>query len=218
MTWRRAARARRPARHGNALRRHVYYIACAPAAAAGTAAFGTGAAMAAWSQACAAGCPTVEQIAELQPKQASVVLDAEGNIIGQFSHERRQLIELRQLPRHVPLAFVAIEDRRFFEHDGVDPVRLVGAVRDNIFDGFGASGASTITMQLARNLFPEQLPMGEKSLRRKIAEARLAHADGARLRRSRRSWSSTSTTSTWAPAPTASRRRRGPTSTSRPPS
>jgi penicillin-binding protein 1A len=144
------------------------------AMAASFVALGTGVVVGAWTQACAAGCPTVAQIRDLQPKQASLVLDSDGEIIGQFSHERRQLIELKSLPRHVPLAFVAIEDRRFFEHDGVDPIRLLGAIRDNVFEGFGTSGASTITMQLARNLFPEQLPMGEKSLRRKVAEARLA--------------------------------------------
>jgi penicillin-binding protein 1A len=146
----------------------------AVAGVAGFAAFGAGSALGAWSQACAAGCPTVEQIADLQPQQASLVLDGEGAIVGQFFRERRQLVRLRELPRHVPLAFVAIEDRRFFEHEGIDPVRLVGAVRDNVLEGFGASGGSTITMQLARNLFPQQLPMGEKTLRRKVAEARLA--------------------------------------------
>src|SRR5690606_18158040 len=90
--------------------------------------------------------------------------------------ERRQLVSLSDLPPYVPLAFVAIEDRRFFEHEGVDVRRIVGAVRDNLLDGFAASGASTISMQLARNLFPEQLPRGEKTWRRKIAEARLALA------------------------------------------
>ncbi|MBA2671444.1 MAG: PBP1A family penicillin-binding protein [Gemmatimonadetes bacterium] len=91
-----------------------------------------------------------------------------------FYRERRQLISVADLPRHVTMAFVSIEDRRFYDHEGVDFVRLVGAIRDNVFSGFGASGASTISMQLARNLFPEQLPRGEKTFRRKIAEARLA--------------------------------------------
>jgi penicillin-binding protein 1A len=91
-----------------------------------------------------------------------------------FYRERRQLIAINTLPRYVPMAFVAIEDRRFFEHEGIDVVRLIAAVRDNVLGGWGGPGGSTITMQLARNLFPQQLPMQEKTLRRKIAEMRLA--------------------------------------------
>lgn len=135
-----------------------------------------GVAVGAWTQACAGGCPTAEQIENFAPQQATEVLDADGGLLGLFYRERRQLISISDLPEYVPLAFVAIEDRRFFEHDGVDVRRILGAVRDNIVEGFASSGASTITMQLARNLFPEQLPRGEKTFRRKIAEARLALA------------------------------------------
>lgn len=135
-----------------------------------------GVATAAWTRACAGGCPTAAQIADFAPAQASVVYDARGGLLAMFYHERRQVVSLKTLPRHVPLAFVAIEDRRYFDHEGVDALRLLGAVRDNVLDGFGASGASTITMQLARNLFPQQLPMREKSIRRKVAEVRLALA------------------------------------------
>jgi penicillin-binding protein 1A len=135
---------------------------------------GTGAAVAAWTRACAGGCPTAAQIVDFAPQQATVLYDNQGGVLGLFYRERRQLISIDSLPGYVPMAFVAIEDRRFFDHEGVDLWRLVGAVRDNVFEGFGASGASTISMQLARNLFPEQLPPSEKSLRRKIAEARLA--------------------------------------------
>jgi penicillin-binding protein 1A len=139
-----------------------------------TGAFGAGTVMAAWNQACGGACPSAEDIELFAPQQATEVYDAEGNLLALFYRERRQLVALESLPRHVPLAFVAIEDRRFFDHDGVDVVRIVGSIRDNVVEGFGASGASTISMQLARNLFPQQLPPGEKSLRRKIAEAKLA--------------------------------------------
>ncbi|HEX7241394.1 MAG TPA: PBP1A family penicillin-binding protein, partial [Longimicrobiaceae bacterium] len=104
----------------------------------------------------------------------SQVLDAQGGLLGLFYRERRTLIPMRTLPRYVPMAFVAIEDARFFEHEGVDPIRMVGAVRDNIIKGWGGPGGSTITMQLARNLFPQQLPRGEKTVRRKVAEIKLA--------------------------------------------
>jgi penicillin-binding protein 1A len=133
-----------------------------------------GATVAAWTRACAGGCPTADQIADFAPQQASEVYDANGNVLGLFYRERRQLISLDSLPGYVPMAFVAIEDRRFYDHEGVDVWRILGSLRDNVLEGFGASGASTITMQLARNLFPQQLPRGEKTLRRKIAEAKLA--------------------------------------------
>lgn len=137
---------------------------------------GAGLGVGAWTQACASGCPSAAEIEHFAPQQASEVYDADGGLLGLFYRERRQLVKLEDLPEHVPLAFVAIEDRRFFEHEGIDLRRLLGAVRDNLFDGFAASGASTISMQLARNLFPEQLPASEKTFRRKIAEARLALA------------------------------------------
>jgi penicillin-binding protein 1A len=136
--------------------------------------FGAGVATAAWTRACAGGCPTASQIADFAPRQATELYDADGQLVGMFYRERRQLISLHDLPPHVALAFVAIEDRRFFDHEGVDVRRVFGSIRDNVFEGFGASGASTITMQLARNLFPQQIPGGEKTLRRKVAEAKLA--------------------------------------------
>jgi penicillin-binding protein 1A len=134
--------------------------------------FGTGMAAAAWTRACANGCPTASQIASFNPRQATELYDRDGALLGMFFRERRQLVSLAELPPHVSLAFVAIEDRRFFEHEGVDLRRLIGAARDNLLGGYG--GGSTITMQLARNLFPEQLPSGEKTIRRKTAEIRVA--------------------------------------------
>ena len=135
---------------------------------------GTGGMVAAWTRACAGTCPTAENIENFAPRQASLVLDARGGVLGQFYRERRTLIDIDSLPRHVPMAFVAIEDRRFFEHEGVDPIRMVAAVRDNIIRGWGGPGGSTISMQLARNLFPQQLPANETSVRRKVAEIKLA--------------------------------------------
>ena len=141
---------------------------------AGVGSCGTGAAVAAWTRACASGCPTAAQIEGFASQQASVVYDASGGVIGLYYRERRQPVSIGSLPRHVPMAFIAIEDRRFFAHEGVDLVRLGAAIRDNVLGGWGGPGGSTITMQLARNLFPQQLPMHEKTLRRKLAEMRLA--------------------------------------------
>jgi penicillin-binding protein 1A len=134
----------------------------------------TGALAAAWTRACSGTCPTAAQVQDFSPRQASQVLDARGALLGSFYRERRVVISIRSVPRYVPMAFVAIEDSRFFSHQGVDPVRVIGAIRDNVIGGFGSTGGSTITMQLARNLFPQQLPPGEKSVRRKLAEVKLA--------------------------------------------
>jgi penicillin-binding protein 1A len=87
---------------------------------------GAGGATAAWVRACAGGCPTAAQIADFAPRQASEVYDANGDVLGLFYRERRQLVSLSDLPSHVPLAFVAIEDRRFFDHEGVDDARRFG--------------------------------------------------------------------------------------------
>jgi penicillin-binding protein 1A len=175
--WARKARER-AAREWSALRRAWRHPrqrrAVVGFALLGLSACGTGGVVAAWTMACAGTCPTAEQVGDYAPHQASQVLDAKGELLGSFYRERRTVVPITTLPRYVPLAFVAIEDQRFFEHEGVDPFRIVGAVRDNLRSGFGASGGSTITMQLARNLFPQQLPMGEKTLRRKLAEVRLA--------------------------------------------
>ena len=143
-------------------------------AALSLASCGTGGVVAAWTRACAGTCPTAESIETFAPRQASLVLDARGGVLGQFYRERRTLIDIDSLPNFVPMAFVAIEDKRFFEHEGVDPVRIVAAVRDNIIKGWGGPGGSTISMQLARNLFPQQLPASETSVRRKVAEIKLA--------------------------------------------
>ncbi|HET7322580.1 MAG TPA: PBP1A family penicillin-binding protein [Longimicrobiaceae bacterium] len=146
---------------------------------------GAGVAVGAWTQACSAGCPTAAQVANLAPRQASVLYDDHGDVLGMFYRERRQVISTKALPRYVPLAFVAIEDRRFFEHEGIDVIRMAAAVRDNLIGGWGGPGGSTITMQLARNLFPEQLPMQEKTLRRKLAEMHLARRIEARFSKQR---------------------------------
>jgi penicillin-binding protein 1A len=143
-------------------------------AALSLASCGTGGVVAAWTRACAGTCPTAEHIETFAPRQASLVLDARGGVLGQFYRERRTVIDIDSLPAHVPMAFVAIEDKRFFEHEGVDPVRILAAIRDNIIKGWGGPGGSTISMQLARNLFPQQLPASETSVRRKVAEIKLA--------------------------------------------
>ncbi len=84
------------------------------------------------------------------------------------------IVGLASLPAYVPQAFVAVEDRRFYQHHGVDWKRVPGALVANVRSGGYAQGFSTITMQLARNLFPSRLPAAKKSPFRKLSEMRVA--------------------------------------------
>ena len=120
-------------------------------------------------------------------------------------------VPIKELPPYLPQAFVAIEDRRFYGHFGVDPIGLARAAVANVLRRGVSQGGSTLTQQLAKNLFLTQ----ERTLSRKIQEAILALLAGAQVQQGRRSSSSTSTGSISAPAPMASRRRRSATSASR---
>jgi 1A family penicillin-binding protein len=120
------------------------------------------------------GCPSVEQVAGYVPDEASVVLDREGGEVDKLFRVNRTVVGLDSLPHHVPQAFVATEDRNFYDHNGVDAVRVMGAAAQNIRTGGIAEGFSTITMQVARNVFPERLPMQDRTLNRKIAEIKVA--------------------------------------------
>ena len=84
--------------------------------------------------------------------QASLVLARDGSLIGEIGREFRTSVSIRSLPRYLPQAFVAVEDHRFYQHDGVDVVGIAGALKDNIFGE--RRGASTITQQLVGNMHP----------------------------------------------------------------
>src|SRR5918994_5100505 len=74
----------------------------------------------------------------------------------------------------VKAAFIATEDKRFYQHDGIDWYRVLGAIKNNLFEMRVAEGFSTITMQLARNIWTEDISGRDKSLRRKLREAKVA--------------------------------------------
>ena len=120
------------------------------------------------------GCPSVARLASYQPGGASVVLDRRGRVIGDLAPVQRRMIPLSKLPAHVPAAFIAVEDRRFFAHNGVDWRRVIGAALANVRAGRAVQGSSTITMQLARNVFPDRIRASERTFRRKLLEARVA--------------------------------------------
>ncbi len=102
------------------------------------------------------------------PLQSSLVLARDGSLIGEIGREWRTSVSITTLPRYVPGAFVAVEDRRFYQHDGVDVVGIASAIRDNLL---GASrGASTITQQLVGNMHPTIIDRSDRSLSRKVRE------------------------------------------------
>ena len=104
----------------------------------------------------------------VQPPQSSLVYAADGSLIGEIGKEWRTSVSIRTLPRYVPRAFVAVEDQRFYQHDGVDVVGVLGAIKDAVQGD--PRGASTITQQLVGNMHPEIIDRRDKSLDRKLRE------------------------------------------------
>jgi 1A family penicillin-binding protein len=128
----------------------------------------------AWRSCFFQGCPDVATLASFQPGGAPVLLDREGEVFAVLTPVEQEIVPLHRLPFHVPQAFLAVEDRRFYEHDGIDSRRVAGAVVANLRAGGLEQGFSTITMQVARNVFPDTLPGQERSLARKLTEVRVA--------------------------------------------
>ena len=105
--------------------------------------------------------------------QTSFILDESGNIIEKIQskeNEYRTIVKLDKMPKHLQDAFISIEDERFITHIGVDPKGIIKSTIDNVKAGHIVRGASTITQQLARNLYLND----EQKLDRKIKEAYLA--------------------------------------------
>ncbi len=114
--------------------------------------------------------PPLTGLHEYQPSLVTRVYSADKQVIGQFFVERRILVPLDKIPRHLVNAVVAIEDVRFFEHRGLDFVGIARAAMTNILSGKIRQGASTITQQLARSLFLSP----KRDFQRKVKEALLA--------------------------------------------
>ena len=128
----------------------------------------------AWTLVCRDGARAVAaDLDTYQPNQTSKLYAVDGRFIAELGLERRTLVRLTDLPEHVKAAFLVTEDKRFYQHFGIDVVRVFGALARNIKAGGFEEGFSTITMQLARNIFPETLTR-EKTLLRKMKEARVA--------------------------------------------
>jgi penicillin-binding protein 1A len=122
------------------------------------------------------GCPNVQRLVAYQPGGATILVDRNGKRFADLAPIRYQVVPIKTLPKHIPDAFLAVEDKRFYNHAGVDWKRVGGAALANIKSRGVAQGSSTITMQLARNLFPKKLPSQERTFRRKLLEVRVARS------------------------------------------
>jgi penicillin-binding protein 1A len=128
----------------------------------------------AWLATCGfAGCPSSEEIRRFRPVEGSEAIDRSGRSLGRLTSVRRVNVALRDVPRHVQQAFVATEDRRFYEHNGLDWRAVMRAVGRNVTALGLREGFSTITMQVARNTFTSRI-ISERSLRKKLLELRFA--------------------------------------------
>jgi penicillin-binding protein 1A len=127
-----------------------------------------------WQRCGLRGCPDVDMLKGYMPDEASVVVDRNGEELSKLYVTRRTVVSVDSMPEHLLNAFVAIEDKRFWGHGGVDWRRVFGALLSNVRAGGVEEGSSTITMQLARNVFPDKLPANERTMGRKIGEARMA--------------------------------------------
>jgi penicillin-binding protein 1A len=114
--------------------------------------------------------PTLDALTAYQPKIPLRIYTAEGVLIGEFGEERRSFVSISEVPQQLKNAIIAAEDERFYEHPGIDYVGVLRAAWANLSAGGRRQGASTITMQVARNFFLSS----EKTLTRKLYEALLA--------------------------------------------
>jgi len=113
------------------------------------------------------GLPPLEQLERIKPKLITTLYSADGQILKRFAEERRELVSYERIPPQLINAVVAVEDERFWEHWGLVPSAIIRAAFANLKAQRIVQGGSTITQQLARNLFLSQ----RINLTRKIKEA-----------------------------------------------
>jgi penicillin-binding protein 1A len=121
--------------------------------------------------------PEISALDDYAPGTITRVLGRDGTVVGELATERRQLVTYDQIPPVLRNAIVSVEDETFFTHSGLRVERIAIAALKNVFQGRVAGGASTLTQQLARNLFPTSVGFersGLGGLERKIKEAIVA--------------------------------------------
>ncbi len=114
--------------------------------------------------------PSLEALKDYRPKQPLRILTEDGALIGEFGEERRAVVKINEAPVFLRQAILAAEDERFYQHGGVDTLGILRAAMANVVSGRVKEGASTITMQVARNFYLS----AEKTATRKLNEALLA--------------------------------------------
>jgi penicillin-binding protein 1A len=114
--------------------------------------------------------PQVEELERYRPSAVTELYDGQGRVIGTFSLQRRVIASYEDYPEVLRDALVSIEDKDFYRHSGINLWRILGAAYRDIESGGKVQGASTLTMQLARNLFLSP----DRSFYRKVQEALLA--------------------------------------------
>ena len=114
--------------------------------------------------------PSLEVLTDYRPKIPLRVYTADGILMGEFGEERRAVVKIGEVPEQLKQAILAAEDDRFYQHGGVDYAGVLRAAYSNFTSGGARQGASTITMQVARNFFLSK----EKTLTRKFSETLLA--------------------------------------------
>lgn len=115
--------------------------------------------------------PGFKRIADYRPPLATTVYTRDGHILGYLSHEKRFLARLEDMAPYLPKAFLAAEDKSFYEHEGIDLKAILRAFIKNLKAGSSVQGGSTITQQIIKRL----LLTSEKRYERKIKEAILAY-------------------------------------------
>ncbi|MBC3873894.1 penicillin-binding protein 1A [Undibacterium flavidum] len=117
----------------------------------------------------APGLPELTAVTDYKPKIPLRIYTADNTLIGEFGEEHRDFVPIKEIPESMKKAVLSIEDARFYEHGGVDYIGVARAVVATVTGGV-QQGASTITMQVARNFFLTR----EKSVTRKLREMMLA--------------------------------------------
>jgi penicillin-binding protein 1A len=114
--------------------------------------------------------PSLEVLTDYRPKIPLRIYSSDGHLIGEFGEERRDFARIKDVPAVMKQAILAAEDERFYQHPGIDTLGIMRAAYSNFVGGGKRQGASTITMQVARNFFLSS----EKTLTRKLYEMLLA--------------------------------------------
>lgn len=114
--------------------------------------------------------PSLDALTDYRPKMPLRIYSADNRLIGEFGEERRAVVNIGDVPNILKQAILAAEDERFYQHGGVDTLGVLRAAITNLMTGNKRQGASTITMQVARNFFLSS----EKTINRKLYEVLLS--------------------------------------------